>query len=67
MSNREDLLKSYSNRRIRDSWAALGSNTITSNTKIYNSNLIYKLNIDGVPLNGCLLFCKEDLIGCLKN
>lgn len=66
MSNREDLLKSYSNRRIRDSWAALGSNTITSNTKIYNSNLIYKLNIDGVPLNGCLLFCKEDLIGAVN-
>lgn len=59
------ILQSYSNRRIRDSWYALGSNKITAASKIYTQNIIYQIDFKGSSLNGSLLFCKQDYIGNL--
>ena len=38
-----EILRSYNPRRIRDSWAALGSLEATINTTIYVKDLIYKI------------------------
>lgn len=63
---REEILKGYSNRRIRDSWAALGSNIIKPNTKIYNEGIIYKLEITDSSLTDGLLYCKSNFADNLK-
>ena len=65
MATKLQILQSYSTRRIRDSWVALGSNTIKQSTKIYNQNMIYKVDVESSPLNGYLLFCKAEYIGNL--
>lgn len=62
---REEIIKGYSNRRIRDTWAVLGSNIINSNTKVYSANLVYKLSVDS-SIKGSLLFCRNNFIGELK-
>lgn len=43
---------------IRDTWAALGKIIYNSNTKIYTANTIFKLDADGAPLNGAILYCQ---------
>ena len=58
-----EILKSYPSSRIRDTWFVLGENTCTSSTRIYNKDLIYKVIDPLSDLEGCLIYCKEELIG----
>lgn len=58
-----EILNNYTLDEIRDSWAALGSATITANSRIYNKEQIYKIDNPLCPLNGSLLYCKKEYIG----
>lgn len=62
---REEIIKGYSNNQKKFTWQALGSNVITSDTKLYNKGMIYRVMVDNAPLIGCLIFCREDHIGGL--
>lgn len=57
------ILQQYSLRRIRDSWAALGSLQVVATSRIYNKEQIYQVNVVDSALHGALLFCKEEYIG----
>lgn len=61
-----EILKSYSNSRIRDTWYVLGENTCDSSTRIYNKDLIYKVTDSLSSLEGCLIYCKEEHIGAIN-
>ena len=58
-----EILKSVPCSRIRDTWLVLGENRCTSSTRIYNKDLIYKVIETSSDLEGCLVHCKEELIG----
>ena len=58
-----EILSSYEDYRIRDSWVALGSQVVTENTKVYVKDQIYQINIPGSGLYEFLLFCTEEIIG----
>jgi len=55
-----EILRSYNPRRIRDSWAALGSLEATINTTIYVKDLIYKIVEPASALHGYLIFCTQE-------
>ena len=60
---KQEILMSYPLRRVRDSWVALGSLEINSNSRIYNKEQIYEVNNPSSPLHGYLLFCEKEYIG----
>jgi len=55
-----EILRSYSNREVRDSWAALGSQEATLTTRIYLRDQIYLINEITSALNGCLVYCSQE-------
>ena len=57
--NQLELLLSYTNDNKVNSWAALGSLEITSTTRVYNKNSIYRVMFTNTPLDGYLVFCNE--------
>ena len=62
---REEIIKGYTNNQKKSTWIQLGSNVITSNTKLYNKGMVYQVKVDNAPLFDCLVFCREDHIGGL--
>lgn len=62
---REEIIKGYTNNQKKSTWAQLGSNVITSDTKLYNKGMVYQVKVDNAPLFDCLVFCREDHIGGL--
>lgn len=62
---REEIIKGYTNNQKKSTWEQLGSNVITSNTKLYNKGMVYQVKVDNAPLFDCLIFCREDHIGGL--
>ena len=64
--NREEVIKGYTDNQKKYTWEALGSNIITSTTKIYNKGMIYKVDIPYSSLEGNLIFCRNDYIGSLE-
>ena len=63
---REEIIKGYTNNQKKSTWEQLGSNVITSNTKLYNKGMVYQVKVDNAPLFDCLIFCREDHIGGLN-
>lgn len=67
-----DILRNYKPNRIRDSWVALGKNTIKQSTRIYNEGMIYQLykqESEGYPnseLREALIYCAQEYIGYLN-
>lgn len=64
--NREEVIKGYTDNQKKYTWEVLGSNIITSTTKIYNKGMIYKVDIPYSSLEGNLIFCRNDYIGSLE-
>jgi hypothetical protein len=58
-----EILFSYSTRRVRDSWYALGQLEITNASRIYNMGQLYKVTGSTGELEGCLVFCQKEYIG----
>lgn len=44
-------------------WMAFGENKITKSSKIYNADMLYKVEHDNSALNGYILYCKKSYIG----
>lgn len=44
-------------------WKALGESVITSKTKIYSANMVYRVEDINSSLNEFLLYCKKDYVG----
>lgn len=65
MSNNTKLqiLQSYSNTRIRDSWQSLGGLQCTATTRFYIKDQIYQISDVTSPLNGSLVFCQQEHAG----
>lgn len=63
--NREEIIKGYTDNQKKYTWEALGSNVISSTTKLYNKGMIYKVEVSG-SLEGCLVYCRNDYIGSLN-
>lgn len=59
---REEILKGYSDAEARDTWVALGSNVIKPNTKVYNADMLYQLEVE-CALKDALIYCRESYIG----
>jgi hypothetical protein len=59
--NKIEILKEYSFRRLRDTWAALGSLTCNEDTRFYVKDQIYVLNEPTSALNGYMFFIKDEL------
>lgn len=75
MSSKLDVLINYRlsspplYNRIRDSWYALGENTIKTKTKIYNEGMLYKIDSSSYPnstFKGGIVFCEKEYIGALN-
>lgn len=63
MTRLEILLDKYSDRRRRDTWAALGSLQGTNTTTFYSQHSIYLVNEPTSAIHNYLLYCKEDKAG----
>jgi hypothetical protein len=61
-----EILRSYSTTRIRDSWAALGSQAITESTKAFTKDMLYVVDIPASALHGYLLYIKEEIFGAVS-
>lgn len=57
-----EILKSYTARRIRDSWVAMGSLNATPSTTIYVKDNIYKVVDPLSALDGYLVFCTQEFL-----
>lgn len=58
-----DMLRSYSPARKRDTWVALGSLYADSSTRSFTKDQLYIVTEGASALNGCLLYCSEELLG----
>lgn len=73
MSTKLEILQGYMSRgeywKVKDSWIALGENTISDKTSIYSEGMIYQLNNAEVnsstnyPFEGSLIYCEKEYIG----
>ena len=60
MATKLETVVGYSNRRIRDTWMALGGSTVSDDTTYYTKNVIYQVSEAASALNGYLVFVNED-------
>lgn len=57
---RLELLQSYTDVQLKDTWKSLGSLEITANTTTYVKDMLYLVNVAG-SLNGTLVFCNDTI------
>jgi len=56
---RLELLQTYSDIQLKDTWKSLGSLEITESTSTYVKDMIYRVGVATSPLEGCLVACNE--------
>lgn len=52
-------LKTSNPQKLRDTWAALGSIVLDSDTKLYVKDTLFKVKAEGAPLDGALVYTKN--------
>ncbi len=55
-----EILRSYEHRRIRDSWAVMGSLLATPTTTIYVKDLLYRVADPASSLFGAIVYCSQE-------
>lgn len=58
-----EYLKSQSELKKIATWKALGEGIISSETKIYSKDIIYRVQVSSSALNEYLVYCTKDYIG----
>lgn len=58
---RLELLQSYSNTQLKDTWKILGGLEITDTTVAYIQDMVYRVNIPSSAFNGCLVLSNESI------
>lgn len=61
-----EILRGYTARRVRDSWAAMGSQLATPGTTIYIKDLLYRVTDPASALNGFVVYCAQEFSAALS-